>query len=85
MGTFDIDSPLWPGDVPGEPLAPRPTGDAVFNYPSSMLFAPAVTVPLMAIGGLPVGVQIMGQPGDDARATACARWLLDEIAPVVVT
>jgi hypothetical protein len=25
---------------PGQPLAPRPTGDFVFNAPSSMLFAP---------------------------------------------
>jgi hypothetical protein len=27
---------------------PRPTGNAIFNYPSSSLGAPAVTVPLMA-------------------------------------
>ena len=54
-------APLWSGDVPGQPLAPRPTGDFVFNAPSSMLFAPAVTVPLMAVGGMPVGVQVMGQ------------------------
>src|SRR5262245_56455548 len=26
---------------------PRPTGDPVFNYPSSRLFAPVVTVPMM--------------------------------------
>src|SRR5262249_34149616 len=55
-------APLWSGDVPGQPLAPRPTGDFVFNAPSSMLFAPAVTVPLMSVGGLPVGIQVMGQP-----------------------
>lgn len=77
-------APLWPGDVSGQPLLPRPTGDAVFNYPSSMLFAPSVTMPLMSVGGLPVGVQIMGQQNDDARVTAMARWMLDEIAPVVI-
>src|SRR5262249_4739220 len=77
-------APLWPGDVPGQPLAPRPTGDFVFNAPSSMLFAPAVTVPLLAVGGLPVGVQLMGQQHEDARVTAMARWLLDAIAPVCV-
>ena len=49
-----------------------------------MLFAPAVTVPLMAVGGLPVGVQVMGQRGEDARAAAVARWLLDAVEPVVV-
>ena len=78
-------APLWPGDRPGEPLAPRPTGDAVFNYPASLLFAPSVSLPLMGVGGLPVGAQIMGRPGDDARVTAQARWLLDTLTPVVVT
>jgi Asp-tRNA(Asn)/Glu-tRNA(Gln) amidotransferase A subunit family amidase len=75
---------LWPGDVPGAPLAPHPTGNAVFNYASSMLFAPALTVPLMSVSGLPVGVQLMGQQHDDARITALARWLLEAVPPVVV-
>lgn len=77
-------APLWSGDKPGEPLAPRPTGDAVFNYPSSMLFAPAVTMPLLAVGGMPVGVQVMGQPRDDERITGMARWLAETVKPVVV-
>ena len=77
-------APLWPGDRSGEPLAPRPTGDAVFNYPASLLFAPSVSLPLMGVGGLPVGAQIMGRPGDDARITAHARWLRDTLTPVVV-
>lgn len=77
-------APLWPGDKPGQPLAPRPTGDFVFNAPSSMLFAPAMTIPMMGIGGMPVGVQIMGQQHEDARVTAIARWVLENVAPVVV-
>ena len=76
-------APLWPGDVPGKPLAPRPTGDFVFNAPSSMLFAPAVTMPLMGVGGLPVGVQVMGQQHEDARVTAIARWMLAAVTPVI--
>jgi Asp-tRNA(Asn)/Glu-tRNA(Gln) amidotransferase A subunit family amidase len=78
-------APLWSGDVPGQPLAPRPTGDFVFNAPSSMLFAPAVTMPLLAVGGMPVGVQLMGQQHEDARVTAMARWMLEAIAPVSVS
>jgi Asp-tRNA(Asn)/Glu-tRNA(Gln) amidotransferase A subunit family amidase len=77
-------APLWPGDAPGKPLAPRPTGDPVFNFPSSMLFAPAVTMPLMAVQAMPVGVQIMGQQHEDARITAMARWLLKEVPPIIV-
>jgi Asp-tRNA(Asn)/Glu-tRNA(Gln) amidotransferase A subunit family amidase len=72
-------APLWSGDVPDQPLAPRPTGDFVFNAPSSMLFAPVVTVPLMSVGGLPVGVQIMGQQHEDARVTGLARWFTETI------
>jgi Asp-tRNA(Asn)/Glu-tRNA(Gln) amidotransferase A subunit family amidase len=76
-------APLWPGDAPGQPLAPRPTGDFVFNAPSSMLFAPAVTLPLMSVDGMPVGAQLMGQQHEDARITAIARWMLQAVAPVV--
>jgi Asp-tRNA(Asn)/Glu-tRNA(Gln) amidotransferase A subunit family amidase len=76
-------APLWSGDVPGQPLAPRPTGDFVFNAPSSMLFAPAVTVPLMSVGGMPVGVQLMGQQHEDARMTGLARWFTENLKRVV--
>jgi Asp-tRNA(Asn)/Glu-tRNA(Gln) amidotransferase A subunit family amidase len=76
-------APLWSGDAPGQPLAPRPTGDFVFNAPSSMLFAPAVTMPLLSVDGLPVGVQLMGQEHDDARVAGMARWMLQAMAPVV--
>jgi Asp-tRNA(Asn)/Glu-tRNA(Gln) amidotransferase A subunit family amidase len=75
-------APLWSGDVPGQPLAPRPTGDFVFNAPSSMLFAPVVTVPLMSVGGMPVGVQLMGQQHEDARVTGLARWLAENVKRV---
>jgi Asp-tRNA(Asn)/Glu-tRNA(Gln) amidotransferase A subunit family amidase len=77
-------APLWSGDERGKPLAPRPTGDPVFNFPSSMLFAPAVSVPLMSVGGMPVGVQLMGQQHEDAKITAMARWFVEAVPPVVV-
>jgi Asp-tRNA(Asn)/Glu-tRNA(Gln) amidotransferase A subunit family amidase len=78
-------APLWPGDIQGQPLLARPTGDAIFNTPSSMLFAPCVTMPLMAVGGLPVGAQVMGQPHQDAAMTAIARWMLETTSPIIVT
>ena len=77
-------APLWPEDIPGQPLAPYPTGNPIFNYPSSMLFAPAVTMPLLSVNGMPVGVQLMGQQHSDARITAMARWMLDTVSPVVM-
>jgi Asp-tRNA(Asn)/Glu-tRNA(Gln) amidotransferase A subunit family amidase len=77
-------APLWSGDVPGQPLAPRPTGDFVFNAPSSMLFAPVVTVPLMSVDGMPVGLQLMGQQHEDARMTGLARWFSENLKRVAV-
>lgn len=77
-------APLWAGDIQGQPLAPRPTGDAIFNTPSSMLFAPCVTMPLMSVGGMPVGAQVMGQQHQDARMTAIARGILNKVTPVTV-
>ena len=76
-------APLLTEDKPGQPPAPFATGDPIFNYPSSMMFAPAVTMPLMSVGGLPVGVQVIGQQNEDAAMTAIARWMLDAVAPVV--
>ena len=60
----------------------RPTGDAVFNHPSSSLGAPAVTVPLMAIENMPLGLQIMGQPHADAKITGIARWIASNVQPI---
>lgn len=60
------------------------TGDPVFNAPSSILGAPAISVPLMAVGGLPLGLQVMGQQHADARLTGVARWLSENVDPVEV-
>ena len=74
-----------PGPAPiHDDASPRPTGDAVFYYPSSSLGAPAVSVPLIAVSGMPVGVQIMGQPHADARVAGIARWIGTSVAPVTV-
>jgi Asp-tRNA(Asn)/Glu-tRNA(Gln) amidotransferase A subunit family amidase len=60
------------------------TGDSVFNTPTSVLGAPAVTVPMLAIDGMPVGIQIVGQRHADARIAGIARWLSETIKPVSV-
>jgi Asp-tRNA(Asn)/Glu-tRNA(Gln) amidotransferase A subunit family amidase len=77
-------APEWLGDVPGRELATWPTGDPAFGTVSSLLGAPAVNVPLMAVRGLPLGLQVMGQPGTDARMVALARWLGEAISPVSI-
>ncbi|WP_028935796.1 amidase [Pseudonocardia spinosispora] len=77
-------APVWAGDVPGEPPARWPTGDPGFNFPSSLLGAPSVNVPLMGVDGLPFGLQVMGQPGTDAHTVAIARWMGESLTPVIV-
>lgn len=59
--------------APGEAPQGLPTGDPVFNRAWTMLHAPAISVP--AIRGrnkMPVGVQVVGRVGDDARLLAGA-------------
>jgi Asp-tRNA(Asn)/Glu-tRNA(Gln) amidotransferase A subunit family amidase len=76
-------APVWLGDTPGQPLAASPTGDYGFNAATSMLGAPAVSVPMLAVGGMPLGIQIVGQPHEDARAVAIARWIAGTLKPVI--
>lgn len=80
-------SPTSPGPAPAldaakpEPGAPIyvATGNPVFNLPTSLLLAPAVALPLMSVAGLPVGVQVLGQPHDDYRLADHAQWMTDNL------
>jgi Asp-tRNA(Asn)/Glu-tRNA(Gln) amidotransferase A subunit family amidase len=70
---FDaIVTPAAPGEAP--PIAT--TGNPAFNGLWTLCGVPAVTLPLMqGPNGLPVGVQLVGRRGDDARLLRTARWL----------
>lgn len=52
------------------------TGNPVMNRIWTVLHTPCVTVPAAnGPNGLPVGVQIIGRPRDDARTLASADWI----------
>ncbi|HEX7384570.1 MAG TPA: amidase, partial [Burkholderiaceae bacterium] len=72
----DADAILAPS-APGEaPKGLAATGDPVFCRIWTLLGAPAVNVPgAKGPTGLPVGVQVVGRPREDARALGVAEWL----------
>ncbi len=76
----DFDAILTPaalGEAPGR----ETTGDPVCCTLWTLAGVPAVTLPLLeGEHGLPVGVQLVGAPGDDARLLRTARWLAREVA-----
>lgn len=57
------------------PNAHLSTGSRSFLSPWSMVGGPAFSLPLMAVDGMPVGLQVMGTADTDYRLTAVARWL----------
>jgi Asp-tRNA(Asn)/Glu-tRNA(Gln) amidotransferase A subunit family amidase len=50
-------------------------GSAIFNEASSVLGAPALSLPLLAVEGMPLGVQLLGPWHGDRRLVATALWL----------
>ena len=76
----EFDAILTPA-APGE--APRglaSTGNPVFCTTWTYLGVPAVTLPLLqSAAGLPIGVQLVGRRGNDARLLRSARWLVKTV------
>ncbi|HEX4892354.1 MAG TPA: amidase, partial [Hyphomicrobiaceae bacterium] len=51
------------------------TGNAVFNGMWTYLGVPCVSLPLLTVGGLPQGVQLIGMRRDEGRLLATAAWV----------
>jgi len=63
--------------APGPATIGMPTGDASFLDPCSVIGNPALTLPLLASDGLPLGVQLGGFDYQDRRLVAQGLWLRD--------
>ena len=51
------------------------TGSRSFLSPWSMVGGPSFSLPLLAVDGMPLGVQLMGIPDSDERLTGIAHWM----------
>ncbi|MGE0802507.1 MAG: amidase [Lautropia sp.] len=70
--------PAAPGSAPA---GLGSTGDPVFCSLATLLGLPALSLPLMVdSAGLPLGVQLLGRRGDDARLLRTANWLVARLA-----
>src|ERR1035437_5291015 len=71
----DYDAILTPA-APGVAPKGTATGNPAFNTLWTLAGLPAVTLPLLTgEGGMPIGVQLVGAIGDDARLLRTANWL----------
>jgi len=75
---FDaILTPATPGEAP---LGLEATGNPAFCTLWTFTGLPAITLPLMqGDTGMPLGVQLVGKKGDDARLLRTARWLSERV------
>ncbi len=76
---LSYDAVLTPA-APGTAPKLEATGDPAFCTLWTLCGMPAVSLPLMhGEDGLPMGVQLVGRRGDDARLLRTARWLVSRI------
>jgi Asp-tRNA(Asn)/Glu-tRNA(Gln) amidotransferase A subunit family amidase len=74
------DAIVTPAAMGTAPVGLESTGDPLFCAIWTMCGLPAVTLPLMqGANGLPLGVQLVGPHGGDARLLRTARWLVDSL------
>ena len=70
-------TPAAPGEAPA---GLGSTGNPVFNGLWTLCGVPAVTLPMLqGPKGLPIGVQLVGRRGHDARLLRTAQWLTQRV------
>jgi len=76
------DAILTPATTGPAPRGLESTGSPVFCALWTYLGVPAVTLPLLAADGMPLGVQLVAGYGDDGRLLRTARWLVEWLSRI---
>jgi len=75
------DAILTPATTGVAPVGLESTGSPIFCTIWTLCGMPAITLPILqGSHGLPLGVQLVGSKGDDARLLRTARWLVSNLA-----
>jgi len=74
--SVDCDAVLTLSAPGAAPMGLESTGNPVFNVPATLLGVPALSLPLMAVDGLPLGLQAIGFHDRDAALFSVAAWLV---------
>jgi Asp-tRNA(Asn)/Glu-tRNA(Gln) amidotransferase A subunit family amidase len=74
------DAIITPATIGEAPMGLESTGSPTFCTIWTLCGMPAISLPLLqGENGMPLGVQLVGPRGDDARLLRTARWLMNEI------
>ena len=74
------DAIITPATIGEAPVGLGSTGSPIFCTIWTLCGMPAITLPLLQGGsGMPLGVQLVGPRGDDARLLRTARWLVEKL------
>jgi Asp-tRNA(Asn)/Glu-tRNA(Gln) amidotransferase A subunit family amidase len=72
------DAILTPATTGEAPVGLASTGSPIFCTLWTLCGMPAITLPILqGSHGMPMGVQLVGRRGDDARLLRTARWLVN--------
>ncbi len=75
------DAILTPASQGVAPEGLSATGSPMFNFVWTYLGLPAISIPLLTVGGLPLGVQFVAPRGADARLLAVAERAMRTLKP----
>ncbi len=75
------DAIITPATIGEAPVGLESTGSPAFCTIWTLCGMPSITLPLLqGTYGMPLGVQLVGPRGDDARLLRTAKWLVNELS-----